>query len=48
MTLNEKHSKKKDIFEMKTKEDLKQEEFLEVLAEMFYFHIVKKDEKKVA
>lgn len=48
MVLIEKHSKKKDIFEAKTKEDLKKEEFLEVLAEMLYFHIVKNNEKRVA
>ena len=41
MTLNE-NIQRKRYFEMKTKEDLKQEEFLEVLAEMFYFHIVKR------
>lgn len=39
-------SKKNNIFEVKTKEDLKRKEFLDVLAEMIYFHIQKNNEKE--
>lgn len=41
-----KQSKKNNIFEVKTKEDLKREEFLGVLAEMIYFHIQKNNDKE--
>ncbi|PYF07892.1 hypothetical protein [Ureibacillus chungkukjangi] len=46
MTSLKKPLKKSNIFEVKTKEDLKREEFLDVLAEMIYFHIQKNNDKE--